>query len=278
MPKSIRIQISPDRKAKKLDRQKNARCTDLDLLARLEPLSCFSNDILRELVSGLYSTSFKKGEVIFGEKRLTVGVHILLRGVAKIIYLNKYGVRKPVALLAPGPIPKFPPQIGRLHFRCEAYSDCRVGSLGWDQFDVIKKTASLSALRRFYESNLTQWYRFPAGSLDVRERLVLTLLQLSSRFGVAESRGTLLRILLSQKDLAALVGASQPRITEHLAKLEREHLLIRQCQQMILRSDKLEGCASASPHDRSVALVRAETQPSAPKNHGLFGLASRTAA
>ncbi len=64
--------------------------------------------------------------------------------------------------------------------------------------------------------------------LDVRERLVFTLFQLCSTFGVIESRGTLLPVSLSHKDLADLVGASRPRVGEHLAELEREHLLIRQ--------------------------------------------------
>lgn len=79
------------------------------------------------------------------------------------------------------------------------------------------------------------WYRFFGESLGVRERLLFALLQLCSNFGVTESRGTLLRIPLSQNDLAGLIGASRPRVTEHLAEFVREHLLIRQGKQMIVR-------------------------------------------
>lgn len=70
--------------------------------------------------------------------------------------------------------------------------------------------------------------------LNIRERLEFTLRQLSLNFGVLDSRGVLLGILLSQAELAELVGASRPRVTEHLAELEREHFIIRQGRQLIV--------------------------------------------
>lgn len=110
-----------------------------------------------------------------------------------------------------------------------------------------------------------QWYRFFAGGLDLRERLVCTLLQLCSNFGVIESRGTLLRVSLSHKDLADLVGASRPRVTEHLAELEREHLLIRQGRQWIVRSDKIENSASVPWPDTNDSFATAGAQARFPK-------------
>ena len=147
-----------------MDRQKNPSPTDLDLLNRLKPLSFLSAIALRELASGLNSANFKRREVILPEEALAAGVHILLRGVAKITCLNRFGERVTVALLAPGPIPEFLSlPVSQWHFRCEAHSDCRVGSLSWDQFDAITRGAPQSALREFHENNLMQWYRFFAG-------------------------------------------------------------------------------------------------------------------
>ena len=97
-----------------------------------------------------------------------------------------------------------------------------------------------------------QWYRFFEGSfssllgLDLRARLLSTLLQLCSNFGAIESRGTLLRVSLSHKDLADMVGASRPRVTEHLKELEREHLLIRQGRQLIVCLDKIANSTSVT--------------------------------
>ena len=257
-----------------MDGQKNATHTDLDLLNRLKPLSFLSTVELRELASGLNSANFRRGEVIFPEEALAAGVHILLAGVAKITCLNRRGQRVTAALLAPGPFPEFLSlPVNRWHFRCEAHSDCRVGSLGWDQFDVITRAEPQSALRRFHENNLMQWYRWSLDFLgvDVRERLVFTLLQLCSNFGVMESRGTLLRVCLSHKDLADLVGASRPRVTEHLAELEREHLLVRQGRQLIVRLDKIESSTSVPPSNINDSVTKASAQPHFPKADQLYG-------
>ena len=43
------------------------------------------------------------------------------------------------------------------------------------------------------------------------------------------------------KDLADLVGASRPRVTEFLIQFEREHFIIRDERRLIVRRDRLEG-------------------------------------
>ncbi len=218
--------------------------TDFDLLNRLEPLSLFSRDALRELASGLHMENFKPRKVVIPEGELATNVHILLKGIAKITYRDRRDERVTVALLAPGPIPELHPlAVSRWHFRCEAHSDCKVGSVRWERFDSIMRTEPKSALRSFRESNLMSWSRFFAGDLDVRERLACTLLELCSKFGIEESRGTLLSVTLSHKDLSDLVGASRPRVTEHLAQFVREHLIVRQNRQLIVRVDKIADLA-----------------------------------
>ena len=262
-----------------MDGQKNATCTDFDLLNRLKPLSFLSPAALRELASGLSSANFRKREVILPQEALAAGVHILLRGVAKITCLNPSGQRVTIALLAPGPIPQFISlPVIRWHFRCEAHSDCRVGSLGWDQFDVITRETPRSALRTFHENNLMQWYRFFGGSLDLRERLLFTLLQLCSNFGVTESRGTLLRVSVSHNDLAGLVGASRPRVTEHLAEFEREHLLVRQGRQMIVLLDKIKSSLGVPPPKTNDFYAKAGAQPHFSREGQLYSPRSVAAA
>ena len=56
---------------------------------------------------------------------------------------------------------------------------------------------------------------------------------------VEESSGTLLRISFRHKNIGNMVGASQPRVTEHLALLEREKFVIRQGRQMVVQVAKL---------------------------------------
>ncbi len=250
-----------------MDRQKSATFTDFDSLNRMKPLSFLSPAALHELASGLDLANFGKRAVVIPEEEIAAGLHILLRGVAKITCLNPAGQRVTIALLAPGPIPQFVSlPVSRWHFRCEAFGECRVGSIGWNQFDVVTREAPRSALRTFHENNLMPWYRFFGESLDVRERLMFALLQLCLNFGVKESRGTLLRIPLSQDDLAGLIGATRPRVTEHLAEFAREHLLIRQGRQMIVRPDKIES---------SMGVSRLKTNDSKPGARSRFSRAGQ---
>ena len=194
-------------------------------------MSWLSASELRLLAAALAPANFKRPQVIFREAALASEAHILLKGIARITCQNARSERVTIALLAPGPIPEFPSlPLSRFDFRCEAYNDCRVGSLSWNDFNGITCGQPESAFQKFHENDLQQWYRLLLRSsgflnLGLHERVAITLLELSSDFGIKESRGMLLRASFSHQDIADLVGASRPRVTEHLAQLEREQLV-----------------------------------------------------
>ena len=224
---------------------KNPHDTDLDRLSRLQALSWLSSTELSMLVAALALSNFKRREVILRAAELATRAHILLAGIARITCLSARGERVTVAMLAPGPIPEFPAlPMSQSDFRCEAFNDCRVGSVSWEDLDGITVNASESAFKKFHQNDLKQWYRLLLRSssslnLGLHERIAMTLLELCSDFGIEESRGTLLRVSFSHKDIANLVGASRPRVTEHLAQLERERFVVRQGRQLVVRVGKL---------------------------------------
>jgi CRP-like cAMP-binding protein len=218
----------------------------LELFGQLDAFSWLSSLDKTNLVSALEIANFTKRDVILRESELVSNAHILLAGTASLTCLNVRTQRVIVALLPPGPIPEFPTlPFTPSRFQIEAYDDCRVGSLGWEQFDNLTSHSSQSAFRKFHQSNLQQWYRLLLRgssflSLGLHERIGLALLELCSDFGIADSRGTLLRVAVSHGHLANLVGASRPRVTEHLARLERDGLVIRQGRQLVVCADELE--------------------------------------
>src|SRR5580700_4065450 len=59
-------------------------------------------------------------------------------------------------------------------------------------------------------------------SCMLEERLALILLELSENFGVKDKHRTRLTLPTRHKDLADLVGASRPRVTETLIRFERD--------------------------------------------------------
>jgi CRP-like cAMP-binding protein len=241
-----------------LNGTRNPPDTDLDKLSRLKALSWLSDSELRLLVGRLELANFKRPEIIVSQVALASEAHILLKGIARITCQNARGKRITIALLAPGPIPEFPSlPLSRFDFRCEAYSDCRVGNLSWNDFNGITVHSSESAFKKFHENDLQQWYRLLLRNsgflnLGLRERIAITLLELSSDFGIKESRGTLLRASFSHRDIADLVGASRPRVTEHLAQLERDHLVIRLGRQLIVHVDEIRHSQNSPRTDLTV--------------------------
>ena len=244
-----------------MNNEHKARATDLELFGYLKAFSWLSDSDKTNLLSALEIANFTKREIILRESELASAAHILLAGTASLTCLNVRTQRVVVALLPPGPIPEFPTlPFTPSRFQIEAYDDCRVGSLGWEQFDHITSHSSQSAFRKFHQTKLQQWYRLLLRgssflSLGLHERVGLALLELCTDFGIADSRGTLLRVAVSQGHLANLVGASRPRVTEHLARLERDGLVIRQGRQLVVCADALKDSISGRIPDLPIKIM-----------------------
>jgi len=224
----------------------NHRDADLERLSGLKSLTWLSRSELARLSSALALRTFRRREVILDETELASSdVHILLTGIARITCVTARRHRVTVALLPPGPIPEFPSHpISRSEFQCEAYNACRVGSLSRTAFEGIRGKSTQSASEILRQNNLRLWYRLLLRSssflnLGLRERIAITLLELCADFGIEESRGTLLLESFSQNEIASLVGASRPRVTEYLSQLEREELVVRQGRRFVVCVTKL---------------------------------------
>jgi hypothetical protein len=77
-------------------------------------------------------------------------------------------------------------------------------------------------------------------SCTLAERLVITLLELSKNLGTPDRRGVRLTVPVRHKDLAELVGASRPRVTEHLLAFERAKMIVRNNGRMVVKPERLE--------------------------------------
>jgi CRP-like cAMP-binding protein len=84
-----------------------------------------------------------------------------------------------------------------------------------------------------------QWDRVQLRSSNfmgytLEERVALILLELSGSFGDRDRQGVGLMMALRHQDLADLVGASRPRVTEYLASFEGKSLLARDGRRLIV--------------------------------------------
>lgn len=214
----------------------------------LKNISWLTSRQQNKLADALAMSQVEKRGVIFDERHSTEAAYVLLSGVARITCSNRSGARTLVIMVAPGMIPCFPPAVSpiRYNFRCEAVTACRIGTITLADFIEIALGIASADFKHMAESYSGRWdlvqlrcSNFMGCTLE--ERVALILLELSENFGVRDPQGVRLTVAATHKDLAELVGASRPRVTEYLSNFERKHLIIRDGRQLIVKRDRLEG-------------------------------------
>jgi len=223
------------------------RATGTRKLRGLKNISWLTARQLDKLYSALTVSMVEKRAIIFDEKHSPNSACILLGGVARITCRNRKGQRTLVIMVAPGMIPGFPPAVPGIsyNFRCEAVTICRIGTIELEALVEISLGIGSEDFKRMAESYLGRWDLVQLRcanfmSCTLEERLALILLELSENFGVPDPKGTRLTLPTRHRDLAELVGASRPRITEHLITFERKHLISRNSRQLVIDRDRLE--------------------------------------
>jgi CRP-like cAMP-binding protein len=152
-----------------------------------------------------------------------------------------------VIMVAPGMIPGVPPAVSgiKYDFRCEAITACRIGTISLEDFIEIALGIASADFKHMAASYSGRWdlvqlrcSNFMGCTLE--ERVALILLELTENFGVRDRLGVRLMVPTRHQDLAEMVGASRPRVTEYLASFERRNLIRRDGRQMIVKRDRLE--------------------------------------
>jgi CRP-like cAMP-binding protein len=235
------------------------RAAEIRNLRGLKNISWLSARQLNRLAAALSISAVEKREIIIDDKHSPQSAYVLLSGVARITCRNRKGDRRLVIMVAPGMIPGFPPPVAGIsyNFRCEAITACQVGTIDLKAFIEISLGIASEDFKRMAVSYLGRWDLVQLRcsnfmSCTLEERLALILLELSDNFGVKEKRGTRLTVPARHKDLADLVGASRPRVTEFLIQFEQNNFLLRDERHLIVRRERLENFL-AKAHSRTAA-------------------------
>ena len=72
--------------------------------------------------------------------------------------------------------------------------------------------------------------------LDLQARLAKKLLELTETHGQADADGIALQVSLTQDELAAMVGATRPRVNRLLGSFEDRGLLTRRGRRLVIRN------------------------------------------
>ena len=221
--------------------------SDLERLGQLKGLSWLSAAQLKDLDDSMAVRSVKRNSVIFQELgKPSVEVHILLSGAAQLRHLNGDGPRV-VAMMMPGVIfrlPQMPPEVGH-NFEWMALSDCRVGRLPIERYVAITLGVDYRAYARVSEQAETRigriLARYPSFiGFALLQRVAVALIELAVEFGVQNHRGVVLGIVPTHKQLADLVGASRPKVSEVMNDLQRRKALSRDGRKLTVAVKRLE--------------------------------------
>jgi CRP/FNR family transcriptional regulator len=226
---------------------------DAKSLTRLKSLAWMREEQAVRLAAAAAPLRVRRDDAIFMEGETSSRVYILLSGVAKLCYVNREQ-RVLVGFVGPGEVfglSSLLPQTTR-PFRCEAYSDCTVAVVKPEVFVDTVLGIPPERLSVVLDVTVGRWWGMLVRyanfvGLGLRERLAGALLELAEKFGVRDSRGTLLTIKLTHADLAELVGASRQRTTEQLNDFEREGVIAREGRRLIIVPEKLWQLAQTPP-------------------------------
>src|ERR1700727_1541921 len=107
------------------------RKSEVRTLRGLKNIAWLRAQQLDRLADSLSVSRVKKRGIIFEKKRSSESAYALLSGVARITCRNRKGDRTLVIMVAPGLIPGVPPAVSgvRYNFRCEAVTDCQIGTI-----------------------------------------------------------------------------------------------------------------------------------------------------
>ena len=217
----------------------------LDAQTLYKHFPALGNDKLERLAAAMSVVRFNRGEHIPIEQQST-DVFLLLKGALAVTW--EHDGRHPllVTLLAPGEIfgvASLMPEIAR-GLKGYAFSNSQVATIKLAKLLEILLGVDLPAFKSAIEmtvgwSTETLMRYVRTSRLSPRDRLVIALIEMGAKFGVRDSRGLILNLPITQKDLSNLLGVSRQKVNANLGQLVRLGAVINLSRQIVLVPDKL---------------------------------------
>jgi CRP/FNR family cyclic AMP-dependent transcriptional regulator len=220
---------------------------NITTLRRLKVLPWASDEQLEKLVSQMTLRHVDRHVRLFSEGGPSDTLYLLISGVVKLLLPSAEGEEVLVSLICPGEFFGITSLMSGMSrgFQCEAFSDCWIAGVRPETFVTTLLGIPFANFSGFMSSTVTRWagllYRYTRfQGLGLRQRLAMALLELAEKFGVQDTRGTMLILQVTHEDLADLVGASRQKVTEHMKELERQQVLVRDGRKLIVIPERLQ--------------------------------------
>ena len=171
---------------------------------------------------------------------------VVLKGAIAVTWRHDSRHQVLVTLLAPGEVLAFSslmPEMARCLKR-HAFTDSLVATIDSSRLLDIVLGVELGAFKSAMEmtvgwSSATLMRYIRTFHQSPRDRLVTALIEMGAKFGVRDSRGLILNLPITQKDLANLLGASRQKVNAYLGELVRLGAVIILARKIVLVQEKL---------------------------------------
>ncbi len=189
---------------------------------------------------------FNRGDRILVGLQSPTDVFLVLKGAIAVTWHHDSRHQVLVALLAPGEIfcvSALLPEMAQ-GLKGYAFTNSLVATINSTRLVDILLGVELGAFKSAMEmtvgwsaETLMRYIRM--FHLAPRDRLVIALIEMGAKFGVRDSRGLILNLPMTQKDLANLLGASRQKVNAYLAELVQLGAVINLRRQIVLVPEKL---------------------------------------
>ena len=212
----------------------------LKLFPALEP------DKIERLSAEMSLVRFKRGDRILADGQPLTDIFLVLKGAIAITWQRDNRHQVLVTLLAAGEIfgvSSLLPEMAQ-GLKGYAFTNSLVATIDSTRLLDIVLGVQLAAFKSVVEmtvgwsaETLMRYIRM--FHLPPRDRLVIALIEMGAKFGVRDSRGLILNLPITQKDLADLLGASRQSVNAHLGDLVRLGAVINLSRRIVLVPEKL---------------------------------------
>jgi len=201
-----------------------------------------SREELQELDRITHMVTVKRGQPLYLPGDPGTSVFLLKFGRIKVSRLSQEGKEFILDFIEPGQIFGEMSLVegGPQETIAEALEDSLLCIIRGSDFEALLRTkpelamrvTKLIGLRRKRIESRLEDLVFK----DVPGRMATLLLQLAQDYGIPDSRGILLGIKLSQREMANLIGASREMVNHTLSEFRRKMLIAFEGRRIILRN------------------------------------------
>ncbi len=202
-----------------------------DLIRRVPLFATLSDAEFSALEGVFIIRCYRRNQVIFLEEETGKYMYIVLAGKVKVTKTTPDGKETVLTIQQPG---DFFGEMALLDGKTtpatvSAMEDCRIAMLSGEDFHrhLMRNEKVVQQIIQVLCARLRQvWGRIQSLSYSTADaRIRGTLLQLSRRHGVPDTRGIIIDLKITHQELAGMVGTSRETVSRALSQLQRDGIL-----------------------------------------------------